>query len=314
MKRYLHTVMPALLVSLLWLSGCSHKEILCPSDGMRTVEVRFSWELASEASPEGMTVYFFPVSQGARIWRFDIPGREGGHVELPPGTYRLLAVNNDLPGITFTSQESFGAFAARARSARSADLLGSTGMLYGCTVGNVEVTVCGVTYTSSDGAAKECPLGVIRCRPDSLSTVYRIELRDCRGLENVRSVTGRLQGVAPEFRVADRIPEGEPAASALTFTRAGSTLKGAVTGFGSPAGYPPRFTLILQVVRKDGSVIVKNIDVTAQVINSKNPRSVFIILEGLEIPDGDKPVDPGGDVGIEVGVDGWQVIDIELST
>ena len=55
----------------------------------------------------------------------------------------------------------------------------------------------------------------------------------------------------------------------------------------------------------------KTFDVTDQVMNSKYPKDVYIHIKGLDIPEADTPSDP--DVGISVGVDGWQLIEITYS-
>jgi hypothetical protein len=50
------------------------------------------------------------------------------------------------------------------------------------------------------------------------------------------------------------------------------------------------------------------------VLNSSNPRNVTIIVEGLDIPDDDLPPPSDDDVSIEVGVDGWHEIIIDINT
>lgn len=316
---YKPVVMLLAVLILALQCGCSHKDILCPGNEPRTLTVRFMWDHAPKAEPAGMTAYFFPLSEGTRMWRFDIAGRDGGTVELPPGEYRFLAVNNDLPGVLFGGQDSFDTFSARARGAGASGVLGSTGMLYGCTVERVEVTICGINYITQEGMVKECRKGLLRCSPDSLSTVYNVILRQCTGLDKVKSVTGLLHGVAPELLVAEDMAQGAPQALAVNMSASGSTatgttLTGAAAGFGAPAGREPAFTLEVRATRHDGKVITKSFDVTSQVINSINPKNVFIILEGIDFPDAAEPPGPDDDVGIEVGVDGWHVIEIEFDT
>ncbi len=50
-------------------------------------------------------------------------------------------------------------------------------------------------------------------------------------------------------------------------------------------------------------------------MNSKHPKDVYINIKGLDIPEADDPTNPDGnsDVGISVGVDGWQLIEIFYS-
>ncbi len=287
-----------------------------PGGENRTVTVCFMWDKAQNADVGGMTVYFYPTDGIGRIWRFDIPGRDGGPVELPTGRYRMLAVNNDLPGITFSGQDSFDEFTANTRRDIGTTVVQPTGMLYGGKVVDVDVSACCVDYLTSGGVTKECPMGVIRCYPDSLSTIYHVTFSNIKGSERLRSASARLAGIASTMKVSTGL--GGDSVCATTFPLTMSTdatprLTGLTSGLGNPAG-TPAFTLSITVTRTDGKSFVKNFDVTQQVLNSSTPRNVFINIEGLEIPDSEIPDQPGGDVGLVVGVDGWQVIEIDIST
>lgn len=315
-----HTVISLVILSLLvpLLTSCGHKDILCPGNEPHTLTVKFMWEKAPEAAPDGMTLYFFPAGEGTRVWRFDIAGRDGGKVELPIGAYRFLAVNNDLPGVMFSGEDAYGNFTANTRKNPDTGLMRPTGMLYGGTVDHVEVTPCGIIYTTPEGTIKECRQGLLRCHPDSLSCVYNVIFRRCEGMENIRTASACIQGEASSLRVAYSIPEGEPVATSFRLAREeqpdGDALAGSTTVLGTDTEHLPSVKLTLNVERTDGKHIAKSFDVTEQVVNSMNPRNVFIIITGVEIPAGDTPDIPGGDVGIDVGVDGWQTIEIDIGT
>ena len=308
-----------ILCGMAALSGCRQKEIVCPGNDPHRVDVMFMWDNAPGAEVDGMAVYFYPLDNGGRMWRFNIAGRDGGAVELPLGRYRMLAVNNDLPGITFSDQTSFDGFIASARRVGPAGadgVVGSTGMLYGGCVKDIDVTICGVTYTMNDGAVKECPFGLIRCYPDSLATVYNVTLGDVIGMERVRSASATLCGVASTLSVATGA-SGETACSiglGLSADEERTSLSGCTMGLGTPRGVPS-FELIVTVTCTDGHVVQKSFDVTGQILASRTPHNVFIRIDGLEIPEVDPDTPPGDDdVGMIVGVDGWQVIEIDYST
>ena len=92
-----------------------------------------------------------------------------------------------------------------------------------------------------------------------------------------------------------------------------TTLEAVATGFGNPPVPNPRITLEV-VVTTSHATYKKSFDVTDQVMNSSNPRDVNIYIKGMDIPEADLPDNPdGNDVGISVGVDGWQVIEITYS-
>lgn len=296
------------------LSGCSHKDIVCPGSEPRAVAVAFDWSLAPGSDVDGMTVYFYPAASGSRIWRFDIAGRDGGDVELPVGEYRMIAVNNDLPGVMFSGQDAYDTFTASARRASGGAAMAATGMLYGGNVQDISVSLCGVSYRLPDGQMKECPRNLIRCRPDSLSTVYDVTLRDVKGMERVRSAAARINGVAESVALGSGSTGSAACAASLGLERVEgeNALAGSTTAFGTPDG-PPGFTMSVSVTRTDGLNISKSFDVTGQVINSPYPRHVSIVVDGMEIPAENPPDGPDDDdVGITVGVDGWQVVEIEL--
>ena len=299
-------------LALLAAAGCDHKHIVCPGDVPRSVSVLFSWENAPAAAPAGMSLYFFPADGESKFWRFDIAGKEGGPVEIPTGRYRLIAVNNDLRGVTFNSATDYDAFCASAPGAPGGRVM-PTGMLYAATVEYLEVTMCGVSYRDPQGAIKDCPYGIVRCAPDSSSVIYTVILKDVKGLEHLRSAQASLSGLAPRFFPAQRRAEGSPVATApFQLRREGTALSGLTSGFGPLAG-KPSYTLDIYVTRADGTQARKTLDVTSQVLNYGDKRRVYIVIEGLEIPAGDVPPGPG-DIGINVGVDGWTAVNIDITS
>lgn len=305
------------VVATLVQESCSHKEIVCPGSEMREVTVSFVWDKASGAAPEGMTLYFFPDFRGGKIWRFDIAGRDGGSVEIPTGRYRMAAYNNDVAGVCITGTDSYETIAAEARQSQDGEATVATGMLYGGTVGHLEVTHCGVIYTTATGETKECGKSVVRCHPDSASTEFTVIARDVKGMERVRTAAGLLKGVRQGYLFADGQVWGAETTTAFGFgaDASGNGLEARTTAFAKPLCAGMRYELAVAVVRTDGKTFVRKFDVTDQVMNSGQPHSVIITIEGLEIPDDTEPPGPGGDVGgIDVGVDGWDVIEIDLES
>ncbi len=299
------------VLALFLLPACSHKDIECPFAADREVNVRFLWDNAPGASPEGMTVYFFPESKGGAIWRFDIAGTAGGPVLLPVGCYRMLAFNNDLRGIRLVDTDDFGRLAAQVKAVTE-DVAENTGMLYGAAVPHVEVTLCGVIYSTASGEHKECGKSVIQCAPDSLSTDFRVIVAGVKGIERVRSATARIHSVMTRMVVSSGMPSGEEAALSVPMDvdRPKATLDGHACGFLPVDGM--KYSLTLRIVRADGKLLTKDIDITDRIADLNGRHSVIIIIDGLEIPEGDVPANPDDVGGITVGIDGWSVVEIEL--
>lgn len=177
----------ALLLITVLMAACGHKDIDCPCEGTE-INVRFEWDNAHNAAVDGMTLFFYPLDGMNRIWRFDIAGRDGGRVMLPAGEYMMTACNNDLRGVSLADTDSPTSIRAKVDRKVADGMYASTGMLYSCVVGELEVTPCGVRYLTHDGSVKDCGQKLVRCRPDSLSTHYTIMLKDVKGLKNVRNV------------------------------------------------------------------------------------------------------------------------------
>lgn len=292
--------------------ACSHKEIICPASETRQITVLFDWANATGASPEGMTLYFFPASDKEQIWRYDISGPGGGPVELPAGRYRMVAFNSDLPGILISGKESYSGISASARRNSSGKYIMPTGMLYGATVSELEVTLCGVRYRDSNGTVKECGQSVVRCLPDSLSTIFTVIFKNVSGLEHAASATAIIHGVAAGIKLADRVPDGDGAAlaSQLSLNPAGREMSSVSSAF-YPSD-PTETTLQLIVTCRDGKTYSHNFDITPQLLNSPSKHNVIIMIDTISIPEGD-PTDPDDEVGdIDVGVDGWSPIEIDV--
>jgi len=293
------------------LSSCDHKEIVCPYGETARIEVLYDWENAPEASPQGMTLYFFPQWEGGKIWRFDLAGHEGGPIELPCGRYSLVTCSNDSPGVSFSSAGSFYSMAADAPLSGSGPALLSTGMLYSATIAEIDVTPCGVSYLTPQGTVKDCSHGLVRCYPDSLATLYTVIVKDVKGLDFAREATAYISGVGNRIAIAEELTDGVPSVLLLGLDNTGgnSELTGRGCGF-APDGIGP-YSLRVTVKRKDGTTIARDFPESRLEVNSLSRHNVIIMTEGIDIPGGDIPADPGG---IEVGVDGWTVIETDIGT
>lgn len=308
--RYLIAILTFVAVAAM-LFSCDHKEIVCPYGEQARVEVVYDWENAPEADPEGMALYFYPQSPGGKIWRFDLSGRDGGSVELPCGRYSLVTCNNDRPGVTLLNTDSYHTVGVGAPLAGDKGMLGSTGMLYSATLSEVDVTPCGVSYITPQGEKMTCPYGVVRCAPDSLSTLYTVIISDVEGLDSAKTSTATIAGVGSSVTIADESVYGIPSdlATALDAVREDRMLSGSVCGF-APSD-DPDYSLRVTVRRKDGLTIAHDFPQSDIKVITLSRHHVIISADGLDIPGSDKPAEPGD---IEVGVDGWVIIETELTT
>lgn len=309
--RLKYIVMTVIMALAAAITSCEHKDILDPGNGLHQVNLLFMWDDYPDASPKGMTVYFFPVNSGGKIWRYDIPGRDGGPVELPAGRYDMLAFNNDLPGVAFSGMTSLrnGIASAVVRNGISQGI----GELYAAVVENIEVTPCGVCYKTPDGNEKVCRQWKVRCYPQQRFCNYRVVARNVKGIGTVRKAEVSLSGMAGRMELASGRLCDDQVQLAAALKVEGNSLEGSSAAFGV-APSAGKIIARINVKRTDGAVLAKEYDVTSQVTGAADPRDVTIYIDDVEIPSPGENPGGGGDVGLDVWVDGWQVITIEITT
>lgn len=224
-------------------------------------------------------------------------------MELPSGRYGMIAVNSDLRGATVTDVTSYLDAKAMARSAGSNQASAmSTGMLFGGKVADLTVGY---------GGGEE--LSTIICRPDSMAVMYTIDIKIVEGMERMRSASARLGGMARSVTLATGATSADTCYTVSPMTGlSASSLRAVTSGFGTPEP-GGRFTLTVEAALTDGKVYARHFDVSDQVRNSRYPRNVYIYIDSISLPETGTP-GGGTDVGVDVGVDGWQQIEIDITT
>lgn len=295
------------------ITGCRNKGLEMPET--TRLSLVFDWNKASGAEVDGMTVYFFPTDAESKLWRFDIAGRNGGDIEIPIGHYSVIAVNNDLPGIDFTNTTDYTTLTANPRQLVGDSISQSTGMLYSAVSPLVDINYGSVSYKSFDDVLVKGHHALIKLTPDSMSTVYHISLDSVVGAERVRSAKACLSGVASSTVIATSTNSSHTCAveTALKF-KGGRSDSGAFIGtvmaLGTPKSENPQFTLKITVSTLHATYS-KNFDVTPQIKNYLRAKNVSIHISGFNIPATDPGTSPGNEgVEMDVGVDGWHVIEI----
>lgn len=310
MKACVKIIMTALsILALSSAASCSHKDIECPY-GTQKIHIVFDWSHAPGADVTGMTLFFYSQENGA-VRQFDIAGRDGGDVALPIGTYRMIACNNDLPGIMLEGTGNLSSIRAVAARRVSEGIYAGTGMLYSTTLNFIEVTPCGVRYTTPAGSERQCGRGMILCTPDSAATQYTVKFNHVSGIGSLRSSRAILEGVTTSMYLESQRPSDTPAAVAINMSENGdkTVLSGRGCAFAGPETGFSQYRLALQVTANDGRNLEKRMELEAGNINFLTRHNVIITVEGVHFPDGGSSEDVGG---IGVDVEGWEVIDIDL--
>lgn len=310
------------------MCGCHQKELVYPASTMIKVSVVFDWTYAPKASVDGMTVIFFPVGPEGSIWRYELPGQDGGDIEIPAGNYRMLAFNNDTKYILYNGishLDTYNAYTAFTtpswpqeaieRYPRLDDYKGyrSPDALYCGSAEDVNVSLCSVLYRPDrpDGSAvnvKECNRHIIRCYPAPRTSTYTCIMRNVTNAESMRRGYCLLTGLSPSELIADDVLSESEGAYTFIAGRKNTEISGKTAAFGRSASESARQYLYLVTVLADGSVASYCYDVSEQVVNSPDKRNVEIIIDGLELPDV-KPIvpdDPTTD--FDVAVNDWETI------
>ena len=292
--------------------GCDNKEIMSGSREMCRIDVRFLWDNAQGAAPEGMTLLLYPQTAGSSFWRYEIAGREGGLIEVEQGAYMLIAVNNDLPGIELRNEPEKSVEAVTRPSASDPGYADATGMLYEGLIASLAVTPEGVSYRGADGCAVRNREGIVECSPDSVSTVLTVILTGAEGMERVRALEAIFDGCSRGIALASGTPLADTVATAfgMNTDAAAGTARGSTTLFLCDKEEAPAM-LRLRARYADGRILEKKTDISQAIKNHPHKRNVEIIIKGMNFPEMPQGGDADTDsLGINVGIDGWNVIEI----
>lgn len=303
--RYIITLISGVLSAVL-LTGCLQKD-LCRDDwDMQRVRVDFDWHLAPEAKPEGMTVYFFPLDEGGRIWRFDFTGREGGYISIPAGRYAAVSVNSDLRNVRYSVPSSPLDYFLSAIKADNSDESLSPGAVYATRLPEVAI----------DPGHTE-----VRLSPSLETFAYHILVEKLETDAPVVAARGTLFGMSAGLNLATGL--GTAGVTAMTFPMeavgdsSGIAMHGGVLAFGVPDIPNPRYLLTLILRDEGGFEAEKTFDVTAQVLSArlaggKGVEQYVPILIDVVKAETDDFNRPATDVGMAVGVGGWGKVDVTI--
>lgn len=130
----------------------------------------------------------------------------------------------------------------------------------------------------------------------------------------MKSAEALVRSVNTRMVVSSAMPSGAEAALSVPMEvgRAQATMEGDACGF-LPVG-SRQYWLTVRIARSDGKMFTKDIDITDRVNNLNGRRRVIIIIDGIDIPEDDIPSNPDDVGGIAVGVDGWNVVEIDLES
>lgn len=354
MKQLIHIIVTGLLciVASATITSCDHKELCLGHRLVQRVKVEFDWSDAPEASPRGMTVYFYPLGNAdgsaptGAYQRVDFKGMDGGYVELPRGVYRIICYSNDSEINQFHSVADYDAHTVFTREGSLLECLPlsltSTGpraegqadqrivitpdQLWGSTLAWTEVIGTGEFHEHTSGAGRSASeatdpatgerIQVITLMPHEMTCHYTYEIRNVKNLKHVDKMCAAISGMTPSIKAATEELHTEPVTLPLEAISVGD--KNIVTGsfhtFGHHADNPQPHIMTLYVWMDDGRKFVYG--------TGTNPGS-FDVTEQVEnapdrrhvhlIIDGvELPQPLENGSGFHPSVDGWGTVESDI--
>lgn len=310
----------ALLAMLLPMSGCGliFDDLQpCPDED---VHIEFDWGLVDHPEfymPEGMTVLCYPTD-GGDYWKFEV-SVESGTINLPYNSYNILALNNDTRTINHYFEQTYN----------------------GALVFTQGISVIEATFRATDGAEPPHPdyTQPIRREADMMyvadqgDTIYDVD-------EDNRTITLYPQQFTPNYNIivdnignlksistasfalsglsgAKYLVNGHGIETPVTFpgnlaVSGEAQLTGNVVTFG-PTTLPHKNILCIYVWLRNGEKFVYMYDVTDQIDSSPDPMNLTIRVGGFDLPDMPEIPDSGNAGNINLGIDNWVTVDVDLS-
>lgn len=301
---------------LVGLSGCEHKELCLNHPHAGSLRVVFDWGKVPDANPESMYVWFFPRGGGDPV-QYHFPGKNGGSASLAAGIYDVLCLNGDTENIRYSvrrrmdeftvasmqgsllaSMDRSGNDVPRAEGSEDQAVMLPPEMLYGDCLREVEIFL-------------EKTQTVTLC-PDEKVCRYTVEIVNVKNLEYVSQLSGTLSGMAGEMRLATNLLSGAPSIVPFSIEKVdATTVRGEFLTFGHcPVLAIPHKIVVYGVLTRGMQQykVYGDTDdpVTPQIHGASDPRRVFIQLDGLEF----NSKEPGG--GMSPSVDDWGEVNMDI--
>lgn len=316
----------------IFLMSCQHKELCYHHPHEATVRVEFDWRNAPNATPEGMTVYFYP-EEGGLPQRSDFIGKNGGIVDLVVGKYKVICYNNDTEAVLFRDINQFDKHAAytrdgnifesiygnatqyapRADNTEDERVVISPDMMWGCSVYDLEITESGLSYIcvpekDKDDINVQNKEHVITLYPCEIVCTYTYEVRNVSNLKYVTQICGSLSSMAPSQLFANEQLAKECVTIPFASTSDGiSKITGQFYTFGHHEDNQEKHMMLFYAWLEDGAKYYYTYDVTDQIHEAPDKRHVHIIIDGLEFP---QPIGNGS--GFDVDVDDWTIVEEDI--
>lgn len=294
------------------LSGCKQKMLQLPMPNGVAATVKFHWIDAYESKPEGMMLFLYPTGENAgNPWMF-VMGLDGGVINVAPGEYHVVAHNNDTAAQLFSDSDIYDAYKCTTRNCTVYEYLSASRSTSG---DNVRIqpdpmwTTDIPTVTIANNDTIYLPISQATCH-------YTCDISNVKNMGSVARMCGTVSGLASEFSFCANAAYGTVATVPCAFAAVSDNQIGSsLTCFGrlDIPGVPCIMRLYAWL--QDGNKIEYDFNVTDIVDDAPDPKNVHIHIDGFEFPEVEapNPDNPEAGGGLDVDVDNWIVVDIDLT-
>lgn len=301
-------------LSICVISGCRHKDIVedIGQVGLPLVNIEYDWASTELFRPDGLANLFYsthPSSQS--YWRSDFRP-SGGAMRLPSDQYNVVSFNNDTENIVFSDIDIFDKFTLSTSEIDTSGipddqlpfppqkLYHQPDKMWATLRRNIDIE------NVSKGQ-------IISLSPRRITRDYHVEMTGIEHLESALRYYAAISDLAPEYKMASLTQTGK-ASTIGNFMQPvdNSTISTTITNFGVNKESEHQH-LAVYMWLADGARKVYLYDITEQIMEAPDSMNLVISVKGPSLPE----ITPGeggssGDGGLDVGVDNWDFIDIEL--
>lgn len=296
------------------MQSCIYEDMkACEGDFYGNIYISNDWKNAPEADPEGMAYFLFPEN-GKAYWRFDIPGRTGGKIKIPTGSYKFIMFNDDAVNVIELNDTNFDSISLSTPEGP---------LFYGCD--NIKdypesvISLNQVTLLNPDkmwcysideiNVRMPSKEQIINTAPIPVTATYHVEVNNVSNLNGVKCVSGAMSGMAKSINLHNRELSSSAVIHPCNLAKSEvNQITGKFQTFGRCSSENISNMLFLFIWLSDGRRYVYNYDVTEIIKGADDPMDVWIVIDNLQLPESD-PI--GGD--FNVSVDGWNTIYINYS-
>lgn len=300
-------------VALCGMTSCTHKDIIedIGQSGLPIVNVEYDWANTEIDRPDGLANLFYsshPEIQS--YWRSDFRPT-GGSLWLPADNYDVVAFNNDTENIIFSDIDDFDKFTFSTSQIDTSNipedqlpfppqkLYHQPDRMWANLRKEIIISDASTSQT-------------IILSPRRITREYHIEMTEIENLESALRYYAVVSDLSHEFSVA-KFSQTGPASTIGNFMQPidKSTISTTITNFGVNRESEQQH-LAVYMWLADGARKAYVYDVTDQIREAPDSMNLVISVKGPSLPQITPGTGGSGGGGMDVGVDNWDIIDIEL--